>query len=140
MNVSRIAALFFAMLPLAQAQDYRGRVQGVVTDSSEAAIAGATVTLANVNTGVRAVRQTNETGNYRFDYVDSGMYTVSVEVAGFGTFVQANVQVQSQGDVTVNAILKAGGASGKRHGSREPGGSAVQLHQCEPDDRHQARE
>ena len=52
------------------AQEYRGRIQGTVVDTSEAAIAGATVTLMNVKTGVPAVRQTNETGHYLFDLVD----------------------------------------------------------------------
>ncbi|MBI4873163.1 MAG: TonB-dependent receptor [Acidobacteria bacterium] len=96
------------LAPLVQAQEYRGRIQGIVTDASQAVVAGAAITLLNVNTGVRATRQTNETGLYLFDYVDPGSYTISVELAGFSRFVQENIQVQSRGDVTVNAVLRPG--------------------------------
>ena len=91
-----------------QAQDYRGRVQGVVTDTSHASVPAATVVLTNTATGVRATRQTNETGLYRFDYVDPGTYTLSVEMTGFGGFQQTNILVQSRGDLTVDVSLKPG--------------------------------
>lgn len=90
------------------AQDYRGRVQGIVTDTTQGAIPAATVVLTNTNTGVRTVRQTNETGLYLFDYVDPGLYTLTVELTGFAGFTQTNIQVQSRGDVTVNATLRPG--------------------------------
>jgi hypothetical protein len=90
------------------AQEYRGRIQGTVLDSSNAAIVGATITLQNVNTGISITRQTNETGHYLFDLVDPGTYVLTVEFTGFSKFVQENVLLQSRGDVTVNAILRAG--------------------------------
>ena len=90
------------------AQDYRGRIEGVVTDPSQAVIAGATVTLVNVNTGVQTVRQTSPTGLYLFDLLDPGTYSLTVENAGFGKFVQQNIVVQTRGDVTVNAALSPG--------------------------------
>ncbi|HEY9502350.1 MAG TPA: carboxypeptidase-like regulatory domain-containing protein, partial [Pyrinomonadaceae bacterium] len=90
------------------AQEYRGRIQGVVTDSSQASIVGADVSLFNVKTGVRTVRQTNETGAYLFDYVDPGAYQLSVEFQGFKKFQQENITVESRGDVTVNAVLSPG--------------------------------
>uniref|UniRef100_Q027S3 Cna B domain protein n=1 Tax=Solibacter usitatus (strain Ellin6076) TaxID=234267 RepID=Q027S3_SOLUE len=92
----------------AWAQDYRGRVEGLVSDPSQAVIAGATVTLLNVNTGVRATRQTSETGLYLFDLLDPGSYSLTIEAAGFGKFVQQNIVVQTRGDVTVNASLTPG--------------------------------
>ncbi|HZT28631.1 MAG TPA: carboxypeptidase regulatory-like domain-containing protein [Bryobacteraceae bacterium] len=90
------------------AQEFRGRIQGTITDTSQAAIVGATVTLLNVNTGVSTTRQSNETGHYIFDLVDPGTYTISVEFAGFSKFVQENVLMMQRGDMTVNATLKAG--------------------------------
>jgi len=93
---------------VASGQEYRGRVQGTVTDPSQAAIVGATVTLTNVNTGVQTVRQTDEAGFYRFDFVQPGLYTVTVESPGFNRYVQENVRVVTAGDVTVNAVLTVG--------------------------------
>ncbi|MBI3645301.1 MAG: TonB-dependent receptor [Acidobacteriales bacterium] len=108
-NTSRLVFLLAALFAVgAGAQEYRGRIQGTVTDTSQAAIAGAAVTLMNVNTGVPAVRQTNETGHYLFDLVQPGSYTISVEFTGFTKFVQENMILQQRGDITVNAMLKAG--------------------------------
>lgn len=89
-------------------QDYRGRVQGSVTDPSGAAIPGATVTLSNINTGVEVVRESDAYGNYRIDFVEPGSFHVIVEAAGFNRFVQENVTVQTRGDVTVNAVMTLG--------------------------------
>jgi hypothetical protein len=100
--------LIMLLTPVGQAQQFRARVQGIVTDESHAVITNAAVTLLNVNTGIRSTRQTTETGLYLFDGVDPGTYSVAIEIAGFNKFVQENVLVQSGGDVTVNATLKPG--------------------------------
>jgi hypothetical protein len=105
-----LAALSLLCVHLA-AQDTRARVQGVVTDSTQAVIGGATVTLRNNNTGVQAQQATSQTGTYLFDYVLPGTYTVLVEMAGFKQFVQQNVLVQARGDITVNAALEVGAAA-----------------------------
>jgi hypothetical protein len=65
------------------AQDYRARIQGIVTDSSDAAIAGAVVTIHNTNTGITTSRTTGQNGAYLADNVEPGVYTVSTEVPGF---------------------------------------------------------
>jgi hypothetical protein len=98
--------LFFAVT--AAAQSYRGRVQGIVADQSQAMIPAATVTLLNVATGVKTVRQTSESGLFVFDLIDPGTYTLTVEAGGFSKFIQENIAVQMRGDVTVNATLKPG--------------------------------
>jgi hypothetical protein len=99
------------MSALTYAQDYRGKVQGVVTDSSGAALAGVNVTLRNVGTGVEVNRQTNSEGRYIFDFVESGLYAVLVEATGFKKYEQRNVTVQNRGDVTVDAKLEIGGVT-----------------------------
>ncbi|HTT60250.1 MAG TPA: carboxypeptidase-like regulatory domain-containing protein [Bryobacteraceae bacterium] len=107
LGLGSLLLLLFASSGLAQ--DYRGRIEGIVTDQSQAVVVGATVTLQNVNTGVRVVRQTSDTGLYLFDLVDPGTYLLTVEMPGFGKFTQENIVVQTRGDVTVNATLKTGG-------------------------------
>jgi hypothetical protein len=103
-----ISILLFALLASLSAQTYRGRVEGIVTDESNAVVAGATVTLRNINTGVKVTRETSATGLYLFDNVDPGTYAVTVLATGFRQFTQENILVQSGGDVTVNAPLKVG--------------------------------
>lgn len=92
----------------ASAQDYRGKVQGTVTDPSQAAVAQANVTLRNINTGIETVRTTDGEGHYLFDFVIPGTYSVSVASTGFQKYVQENVSVLTRGDVTVNAVLSVG--------------------------------
>jgi len=105
-----ISALIFVSLcaTLLIAQEYRGRVQGTIRDTSDAVIAGATVTLLNVNTGISTTRTTNEAGHYIFDLVEPGSYSITVENPGFTKFVESNVPVAARGDVTVDATLKTG--------------------------------
>ncbi len=93
---------------LATAQEYRGRVQGMVTDPTRAAVVSARVILTNTGTGVESTRQTDPTGHYLFDFVQPGMYGVAVEAAGFKRFLQENVTVLTRGDVTVDAQLSIG--------------------------------
>ena len=100
--------IFLLGCQVSSAQDYRAKVQGVVTDTSQAVVIGARVTLHNDNTGVDAAKTTNEGGHYGFDFVDPGTYTVTVEQPGFTKFVQRSVLVQVRGDVTVNAALTVG--------------------------------
>src|SRR5438128_882385 len=79
MNLIARSLVPFSLLvaTLAWAQDYRGRVQGVVTDPLNAAITDATVTLQNTNTTTATVRRTDELGRYLFDFVEPGTYTLT---------------------------------------------------------------
>jgi len=93
---------------VASGQDYRAKIQGVVTDTSQAVVVGASVTLLNENTGITNTKATNEVGQYVFDFVEPGSYTVTITMAGFAKFVQEKIPVQVRGDITVNATLQPG--------------------------------
>lgn len=103
-----IIGILASCLALSFAQDYRGKVQGVVTDPSQAVIAGAKVTLVNINTGVTTSKESNNVGIYRFDFVEPGTYSIDAVFAGFAKSIQQNVLVQTAGDVTVNFTLQPG--------------------------------
>lgn len=105
-----LLSLALAALPVLS-QDVRARVQGLVTDSSQAVIAGANVLLTNEGTNVTASTTTNSSGQFLFDFVIAGNYTISVEMQGFRRFVQTGILVQSRGDVTVDARLDVGAAT-----------------------------
>jgi hypothetical protein len=101
------ALLLVMTMPLA-AQEIRGRIQGYVRDSSGGVIAGASVTLTNDDTSVHTARITNATGQYLFDFVIPGHYSVSVQAVGFRVFVQKSVLMEARGDVTVNPVMEIG--------------------------------
>src|ERR1041385_2684509 len=60
-------------------------VNGVVTDSSQAVMPGATVTITNLETALRRDTRTNDTGNYTFTLLPVGRYRVSAAASGFNT-------------------------------------------------------
>ena len=93
------------------AQDYRARVQGLVTDSSDSIAPGAKVTLTNNGTGIASSRVSGPNGAYLFDNVEPGTYTVHAELPGFARQTHENVLVQTRGDVTVNFMLRPGTTS-----------------------------
>src|SRR5262245_54296869 len=107
-TLAMVASLALLALP-ASAQDYRARVQGVITDGSGAALPGVTVTLVNTATNVSASRITDSTGRYVFDFVDPGAYALTGELSGFKKADQRNVRVPQRGDVTVSLSMEVGG-------------------------------
>src|SRR5438552_3962964 len=104
-----LLASMLAMATSITGQDYRGKVQGSITDENGAAVPGAQVVLRNIESGVEVTHQTNDDGRYVFDFVDPGEYTLAVEQTGFKKAVQENVIVRNRGDITVDLKLAVGG-------------------------------
>jgi hypothetical protein len=110
-SISR--SVFLAMLALSfavigSAQDYRGKVQGLVTDANGAVVPGTKVIMQNDATKVEVAMLTNEEGRYRFDFVEPGNYTIIAEKNGFKKTIQQRLTVQIQGDLTVDLIMTVG--------------------------------
>src|SRR5258706_1633372 len=103
--------LVFLCASCAVAQDYRGKVQGIVSDENGAAIPGAHVVLRNTQTGVDVTRQSDDDGHYIFDFVEPGEYIIVIEQTGFKKAVQENVIVRNRADITVNLKLAVGGVT-----------------------------
>ncbi len=88
-----------------------GSIEGVVTDSTGAAVPGVTV-IATRQGGRTTSATTNEEGFFRISNVEPGMYTVSVEaVKGFAKFEQADVPVNLSRTSTVTVQLRPQGAA-----------------------------
>ncbi|MBL8234776.1 MAG: carboxypeptidase regulatory-like domain-containing protein, partial [Bryobacterales bacterium] len=101
-----LAVLVFSTC--ATAQDYRARVQGLITDSTQAAVPGAKVVLRNTATGIETNRESGPAGTYLFDAVEPGRYQLTAEIAGFSKAVRDNIVVQTRADVTVDVMLQPG--------------------------------
>lgn len=111
-SCSILVVLALLLLPaLASAQGTTSRVTGVVTDSSGGRLPGATVILTNESTGVSFTTVTTETGNYAFDAVQVGRYSVAVELDGFKRYLSTGNPVNIGDPTTVNPTLEPGGVS-----------------------------
>ena len=87
-----------------------GVIQGTVLDNSQAVIVGAEITATNTGTGAKRVVTTSATGDYRFDLLPAGKYSVQISKKGFGTSSQSVELLVGQTN-TVNATLNPGSAN-----------------------------
>src|SRR6201986_2964830 len=113
----RVTYITFACLfLLAQPQHLFGQVDagaidGVVQDSTGAAVPNAHVTLLNTDQGITLETTTNSSGVYIFSPVRIGHYTLTVTAPGFSTTSQKNLTVSVGQNLQVNVQLKIGETS-----------------------------
>jgi hypothetical protein len=105
---SSVCLLLSVVLVPAFAQIDRGTIQGAVTDPSGAVIAGAKVKITNRDTNSALDLSTNGEGLFTAPNLPVGNYRVTVEAAGFGTFVREPVEIRSRVEVRVDATLQPG--------------------------------
>ncbi len=90
------------------AQTSRGTVTGTVLDPTGAVIAAAHVTLTGVETGIRLSTESNETGVYRFDAVDPGVYDLEVTHPRFRAYRATGFAVEANRAATIDPKLEVG--------------------------------
>jgi hypothetical protein len=107
--ISFAGLLVFA--PSASAQKSTGLITGTVTDPSGAAIPGATVSVVNERTGGAREAVTNEQGSFSFPELEPGMYTVTLNKAGFKKLTERNVELHVADVTALNVKMEIGTAS-----------------------------
>src|SRR5262245_53698519 len=98
-----LAILLIAASAFSQAQMSSGNVKGTVTDSTGAVIAGAMVTLTNIDTGIERIGTTDGVGDFRFYVLSPGSYELKIVSQGFATLTHTPVQVTVGQTVIVDA-------------------------------------
>ena len=84
---------------------------GVVTDPTGAAVAGATVTIHGLDTGLNRTLQTDSGGVYTAASMQPGNYSVTINAAGFGPFAVKQVMLQVDQRTAVDAKLTLGNSA-----------------------------
>jgi hypothetical protein len=112
-KVAKLFCCIFAMLVLTSLRVCYGQdvssMTGQVTDTSGAALSGATVTLKNSATGQSYTATTNGQGVYRFSEVTPGEgYSATFSAAGFTPVAVNSIYLQVATVRTQNATLKVG--------------------------------
>ncbi|MEW6733598.1 MAG: TonB-dependent receptor [Acidobacteriota bacterium] len=94
------------------AQSDRASIVGTVTDTSGAAVSGATVTVTNTQTNVSRDSTTDENGRYIFPAIlEVGTYKVSVKAEGFQPVETEELVLQVNDARSVNIQLTPGQVS-----------------------------
>ena len=90
------------------AQVTTATLSGVVTDETQGAIPGATVTVRAAETSAVRVLATDGEGRYRAEGLEPGVYEVSVELAGFQTTRRPDVRLSLGQHLTLNVTIGVG--------------------------------
>src|SRR5271165_2549231 len=89
-------------------QTFTGSIIGTVTDTSGAAIAGATVTAVNDATGESRTAQSSQVGEYSAPSLPPGDYRITVQFKGFKRFERTPIRVDVLQNVRVDIALEPG--------------------------------
>ena len=84
---------------------------GTVTDQSGAVVPLARVTLLNINNGIRATANSNESGIYVFPYMDPGPYSLTVEAKGFEHYARPRIILETGRVLSLDIALQVGDMS-----------------------------
>jgi outer membrane receptor protein involved in Fe transport len=87
-----------------------GTIQGTVVDQTQGRIVGAEVVATSKTSGEKRSTTTNSEGDYQFNLLSAGSYSVKITKAGFKAAVQ-DVDLLVGQTATANATLIPGGAT-----------------------------
>ena len=102
-----VLALAFPVVLSAQSQATTGIIRGVVTDPAGVAVAGATVTLHELQTGFQRQLATNERGVFVASLMPLGVYDVGARAVGFSEVQRKGVRLGVGETVNLNLPLAA---------------------------------
>jgi hypothetical protein len=108
-----LTAVFFlsALAINGNAQTFRGTILGTVTDTSGAAVSGATVSVKNTGTGLLRTVTSDDDGNYSAPELPIGTYSVTVEKSGFKSGLVSGISVEVSTERRADVILQPGEVS-----------------------------
>jgi len=104
-----LVVLLVAVAALAQTES--ASLAGFVTDPSGAAVVKASIELTNVETNISETTATNQAGLYIFPSLRSGIYRLTIKMPGFKEFVDQNLVLHVQDEISQNVRLQIGSAS-----------------------------
>ncbi|MCA1575332.1 MAG: carboxypeptidase regulatory-like domain-containing protein, partial [Acidobacteria bacterium] len=87
------------------------RISGLVTDTTGAVVAGATVKLVDKTTKAEKTATTNDEGRYAFANITPATYDITITGQGFRTIVFSDVKADIAAATTRDATLEAGNVS-----------------------------
>jgi outer membrane receptor protein involved in Fe transport len=134
--MSRIVKLFsvsllvFALSAVALAQSTTtGSIGGVVTNPAKEVVPGAAVTAKNIGTSKEDTATTDDTGRFKVANLQPGLYSVTVNSAGFSPTTVENVTVEVGRETGLEVALTVGPVTGTVEVSAE----APAINTIQPD-------
>jgi hypothetical protein len=110
-QVLRLSIVVFLVCVPLFSQGNQGRITGTITDQSGGVIAGATVTVKDVQRGVSRTLTTGDSGEYNAPNLLPGTYAVRAEARGFKIVERQNILLEVGKEVRVDFPLQPGDTS-----------------------------
>ena len=103
-------ALFslFLAAAIGHAQVTTATFYGTLTDPTGAAIPAAKVTLRHQGTGTSTSKNSDSAGEFQFDFLRVGVYTLGIEAQGFKRFESAGIELEAAQSVRRLFVLELG--------------------------------
>jgi Carboxypeptidase regulatory-like domain/TonB dependent receptor len=99
-------SLFVMIVAIGAAQNFRGGIKGVITDESGAVLASAVVKAANEATGLAYATLSSSAGEFAFQDLPLGEYSISVSQSGFEAIKINGVRVSGGAIYNLPIVLK----------------------------------
>src|SRR4030095_4542590 len=104
--LSIVLVLAFGLCAVAQVTT--ADVVGRVTDTTGAVLPGVMVVIENLGTGAIRTAVSSDSGDYVFNLLPAGRYTVKFELPGFKTFTVESVMLAAEGPARLEDHLEVG--------------------------------
>jgi hypothetical protein len=106
-----LIALVSLCSPALRAQNFRGAINGTVTDHIGATLPNAAIVVLNVDTGVSRSTVSSSAGEFSFQDLPLGTYTVTVTDAGFAVGKYEKISLSAGTAYTLPVVLSVSSAA-----------------------------
>ena len=110
-RIVRAVCVFGSLSAIVLWASVGGSISGTVKDPSGSVVAGASVTVMEINTGLSHQTRTDSKGYYTFPVLPVGHYVLDVQASGFGEYKREGVVLDTNAALTLNASLEVGSVS-----------------------------
>lgn len=107
-QVGALVLLLAAFAFTASAQTNKSTITGTVTDQNGGTVAGASVTIVNVDTNAERTVTSDSTGNYEAPLLEIGKYRITVTAPSFKKSIRENITLQTGDRLPVDIVLEPG--------------------------------
>src|SRR6266480_7028326 len=102
----QIAVLFFGIDQVSFAQ--AAQINGRITASSGGVVVGASITVTNVDTGIKRTAASNEEGYYTVALLQPGNYGIAIEMQGFKPIKRSGIKLDVYQTARIDFVLEIG--------------------------------
>ncbi|MGH8335428.1 MAG: carboxypeptidase regulatory-like domain-containing protein, partial [Gammaproteobacteria bacterium] len=101
----RAIALGILAAPFVGAQTFNARITGAITDTAQTAVAGAKITIRNIDTNIAKTAASANSGVYSIPLLLPGNYEVTVESPGLEKQVRTGVVLEANQTATLDFVM-----------------------------------